>query len=108
MPEWSELKLQIVNLQLDLDGANNGKEFASIRANKLQAEVYLLQQQLSEAHRSATEEVAKAHKRGWEQCKRECAFIVQNYEHNPDRDGDFADQLDEVIASMEYKEGKDE
>ena len=49
------------------------------------------------------QQLASAHREGWEQAKRECAFIVQNYDHNPDRDGDWADQLDEVIATMEYK-----
>lgn len=49
------------------------------------------------------EALQQAHRAGWEQAKAEALFIVQNYECNPDRDGDFADQLDEEIANIEYK-----
>ena len=36
-----------------------------------------LEQQLQQAHRDATEEVAKAHKRGWKQAKREAEVAVR-------------------------------
>ena len=46
--------------------------------------------------------IQQAHREGWEQSKRECVEIVQNYEHDPDMEGDFVDQLDNAIAAMEY------
>ena len=58
-----------------------------------------LKQQLQQAHRDATEEVAKAHKRGWEQAKREALCAATLHLCNP-----VGEKIADAIASMEYKE----
>lgn len=62
-----------------------------------------LEQQLTSTHRDATEEVAKAHKRGWEQAKRECENIAENIPSCADDCGGSGVIYD-AIAAMEYKE----
>ena len=54
-----------------------------------------VKQQLTSAHRDATEEVAKAHKRGWEQAKREAFEIARTTQIG---------YIQTTIAAMEYKE----
>jgi len=64
-----------------------------------------LEQQLAQARRDATEEVAKAHRRGWEQAKAEAIKVIDKVD-NLSRMGCFvtADMLKNNVAAMEYKE----
>ena len=61
--------------------------------------------ELQSAHRDATEEAAKAHKRGWEQCQKE-AVKAAKHSHHPE--GCFCDwcriahSASAAIAAMEY------
>ena len=107
MSEWSNLKFKIVNLQLELDAANNGREFAAMRANRLQKEIENLEQQLATARREADESAKDAFRRGWEQCQK--TAIIKTMEHH--QDFMFGSSIPTVcqdiayaIAAMEYKE----
>lgn len=73
--------------------------------------IYALRLELQQARRDATEEVAKAHKRGWEQAKREITeLLVHRHNCMYRADGSAKHMLDiidgcvEAIAAMEYKE----
>lgn len=74
-----------------------------------------LEQQLASARRDATEEVAKAYKRGWEQAKREAKstildhFTCCDFSHGCDHDWcNMLKEIADAIAAMEYKEGDHE
>ena len=61
--------------------------------------------ELASAHRDATEEVAKAHKRGWEQGKREArehCFKMATNGANHDMARHSSAILSDIIAAMEY------
>ncbi len=60
---------------------------------------------IQQAHRAATEEVAQAHKRGWEQCQREAAEIARAHNKCPSSMSEF---IARNIAAMEYKEPTNE
>lgn len=63
-----------------------------------------LKQQLQQAHRDTTEEVAKAHKRGWEQAKREAVKLANTLDKWGDWESDLTDSdlIANAIAAMEY------
>ena len=67
-------------------------------------EIEELKQQLASSNRDATEEVAKAHKRGWEQAKAEAKDAVECADYDAD---DWSRRNPEhvavaAIAAMEY------
>lgn len=62
---------------------------------------------IQQSHRAATEEVANAHRRGWEQCQREAEKAARDSHHD---EGCFCDwcgiahNAASAIAKMGYKE----
>ncbi len=61
-----------------------------------------LEQQLQQSHRDATEEVAKAHKRGWEQAKAEAVGKVEYLYKNSLGSRVLISVAADAIAAMEY------
>ena len=57
--------------------------------------------QLQQAHRAAEESAKDAHRRGWEQCKRES---MSNVWAKGSGSCNYCSDIADAIASMEYKE----
>ena len=85
-----------------------------ITKNDLERSLKELEQQLATAHRDATEEVAKAHKRGWEQGKQQASGICKAdiQEHaitisaaQQETHNNCCNYLAKAIDAMEYNHG---
>lgn len=56
-----------------------------------------------EMMRWAKQQLATAHREGWEQCQMECVDIAEEHASNPSV-GAVAEKIADAIAAMEYKE----
>lgn len=63
---------------------------------------------IQQAHRDATEEVTKAHKRGWEQAKREADSLLLDLIDVVLESKPVVQSARRAIANMPYKEPRDD
>ena len=65
-----------------------------------------LKQQLQQAHRTAEESAKDAHRRGWEQAKKEAVEVANTLDKWGDWESDQPDfaLIADAIAALEYKE----